>query len=106
MTKDDWGKLNRSELAAIAQEFDREAHRGLPEEVLIELIESSGLALPERKVNKKRLQIVQHIIKNWAALCYQVSCPAKSQDPRACFRCQDLQVACCTIENMHLFGKD
>ena len=106
MTSYDWTTLNRSELAAIAAEFDPEAHRGLPFERLVEIIEGFADALPERFVNKKRLAIMQHINDNWDSVSPLIACPAKSRNPRACFGCTDLQVACCVLENVKLFSKD
>lgn len=99
-------ELNLTELVAVAAEINSEAHRWLPREVLEMITMGEEVALPDRIVNKKRLQIMQHINKNWNAVSYQVSCPAKSRDPEACFNCPDFQVSSCTLENKKLFLPD
>lgn len=92
--------LNMSELVLVAQDFDEGAHRGMSRGELLEIIEAGGDSnLPMRKVDKVRLRIMQYIIENWNQVSYQISCPAKSQHPRACFSCLDLQVSECAIRN-------
>lgn len=93
----DYANLNHSELARIAQELEHEAHRGLPRELLIRIIEGASPVLPERTVNKKRLKIMQTLNENWEQVSCLISCPATSRDPRACFSCHDLQAVSCSL---------
>lgn len=43
--------------------------------------------------------IMHFVIDYWAKLQSQVTCPAKSQDPRACYGCVDQQVYSCLEKN-------
>lgn len=99
-------QLNLTELVLIASQVDREAHRFLPREVLEVMTLGEEIELPQRVLNKKRLQIMNYINAKWAAVSPIVNCPAKSRDPEACFTCSNFQVACCTLENRKLFAKD
>ena len=98
--------LNLSELVQICKEIQPEAHRHLPRELLELIAMGEDVELPERTVNKTRLKIMTYINENYSQVEYQISCPAKSRDPHACFTCTDLQVACCTVSNLKLFGKE
>lgn len=93
--------LNHSELVVIAQNFAPEAHRGLSRELLISIITDNDteVALPVRRINKKRLRIMDYVNEHWNQVSYQISCPAKSQDPHACFACTDVQTAICVLHN-------
>jgi hypothetical protein len=102
----DYGELNKTELVAIAAQLNHEAHRGLPREALIAIIEGKNIELPSRVVNKKRLKIMNYINANWVAVEPLISCPATSRDPYACFRCSDFQVTSCTLDNHSKFLAD
>jgi hypothetical protein len=91
--------FNLTELVAIAREVEPEAHRGLGREALIAVIEGKAPPLPQRSINKRRLQITQYVDTYWEQVSSLVSCPAKSRDPWACFGCSDIQAAACIIEN-------
>ena len=106
MSSYDWTSLNKTELAAIAREFHPEAHRGLPFDVLVRIIESFDAELPMRTVNKKRLDVMTHVNNHWESVSPLVRCPAQSREARACFGCSDTQVACCVLENAKLFFND
>lgn len=95
----DYDLLNQSELAAIAKELDPSASRQLSRDLLIGIIEGTVALLPERTIDKKRLKIMLYVNTNWDQVMYQVSCPAKSRDPRACFQCCDVQAADCITLN-------
>jgi hypothetical protein len=96
-------KLNLTELTHLARQIEQSAHRALPREVLIGILEGQEITLPQRLIDGKRLKIMNYIRTNWSAVRYQVTCPAKSQEEHACFGCSDLQVANCTIENSKKF---
>lgn len=98
--------LNTTELVTAAVQVNPEAHRGLPDEVLIAIIQGEDVELPQRTLNKKRLKIMSYINANWSQVSYQVSCPAKTRDDHACFGCTDTQVTSCTLENSKKFLAD
>jgi hypothetical protein len=101
----DLAAMNLSELVVIAQNFAPEAHRGLSRELLISIIENhdNEVELPQRTINKKRLRIMRYVNDNWGQVEYQVSCPAKTRDPHACFVCTDVQTAECVLQNRKRF---
>ncbi len=103
----DFDDVSQTELAALAAEVHPEAHRGLPREVLLAILDGQEVELPHRIINKKRLKIMDYINENWIAVEALISCPARSRDPHACFRCSELQVTSCTLENSERFlGED
>lgn len=91
--------LNLTELVAICKEVVPQAHRGLPRELLEAIALGEQAELPVRRIDKVRLRIMQYIDENYDQVEYQLSCPAKSRDPYACFTCSDLLVASCMLEN-------
>ena len=54
--------------------------------------------VPPNPMDKRRLQMMRYILKHWAAVESQLSCPARSGDPRACFGCTDIQVGICITQ--------
>ncbi len=100
-------ELNTSELVLLAQDNEPEAHRGLSREMLVSIVKGEEVDLPVRHVNKVRLKIMQFVNDHWIQMRAIVSCPAKSQDPRACFQCTDVQAVECALTNKQkIFGKD
>lgn len=50
-------------------------------------------------IDEYRHGIMQMLLEYWDGVSAQLSCPAKSGDPRACFGCIDSQVLSCVVEN-------
>lgn len=50
-------------------------------------------------IDSWRIALAQFVIDYWKKLETQVSCPAKSLDPHACFGCTDVRVVACVVEN-------
>ncbi len=99
-----YDKLNLTELVTLVRRVEPNAHRGLPREVLVGILEEEiEPKLPHRIIDGKRLRIMEYINGNWTAVRELITCPAKSRDPHACFGCSDLQVSLCTIENSKKF---
>lgn len=102
-------RMNMTELVELAKETNPEAHRGLPPEVLKQIIMNApedGPELPEKPVTKYRLRIMAYVIDHWTQVEPTLTCPAKSGDPRACFNCTDLQVVeCVTINKDSIFPR-
>lgn len=91
-------EMNLTELAELAQEIDEGAHRGLGREKLEAILHGKEKAKP-RHLDKVRLTIMQYILGNWKQVSPLLSCPARTQDPRACFTCTDIQVVECAVQN-------
>ena len=98
----DFDNMNRTELAYIAQAEDPEAHRDLSRVQLLAIITGDSAPLPPRKTNRTRLKIMRYIDAHWVQLRPQLTCPAKSGLPRACFQCTDLQVTECLMKNKNI----
>lgn len=103
--KDLLDEMNASELLLLAQENNPNAHRGLSREMLYELILSDDeIPLPDRHVDKVRLQIMSFVDENFKQVEPLVqACPAKTRDLRACFQCTDIQVVECALTNPIIF---
>lgn len=43
--------------------------------------------------------IMEFVEEYWAKLRSQLTCPAKTRDPKACYGCVDTQVYACLVEN-------
>jgi hypothetical protein len=102
--------MNDSELVLLAQDHDIEAHRGLDRSLLIEIISSSDWdnRLPKRQLSKVRLRVMEFVQEHWLQVRPLVqSCPARTQDSRACFQCSDVQsVQCALMNRNHIFKKE
>lgn len=53
----------------------------------------------EHPIDAWRNGIMGFLIEHWRQVETQLTCPAKSKDPRACFGCVDTQVVNCLISN-------
>lgn len=104
--KGDWDTLNASELAALAQDIDPNAHRGCSREVLLSVLRGESPPLPTYRPDKYRLRIMQYLDENWERVEPLLTCPARSRDPHACFACTDVQVAECSLSNAVIFKKE
>lgn len=50
-------------------------------------------------IDTYRVAIMQFVEDHWAVLEPQLTCPAKTRDPKACFGCVDAQVMTCIVQN-------
>jgi hypothetical protein len=53
----------------------------------------------EHPVDIGRDAIMEFVNDYWVKLRSQLTCPAKSRDPKACYGCVDTQVFSCLVEN-------
>ena len=53
----------------------------------------------EHPFDSWRHGLMGFILDHWAVLEPQLTCPAKSGNPRECFGCVDTQVITCVIQN-------
>jgi hypothetical protein len=49
-----------------------------------------------------RVAMARFIDDHWRMLEPQLTCPAHTRDPRACFGCLDTQVVACMVDNYEL----
>jgi len=68
---------------------------------IADLIKTAQGDLPqiESSLDKWRQNLMSFLLDHWAALSTQLTCPAKTGDPAACFGCIDTQVAYCLMDN-------
>lgn len=88
--------LNRTEMGQIC------ADAGMPtkEESVEEMqrVLDGEKAPVERPVDRIRVSLMQFILDHWRTVRAQLTCPAKSGDPRSCFQCHDMQVVACVSD--------
>lgn len=97
-----WEELNNSELARLASMINPGAHRGLPRDILIRILEEEEIDLPPRGVDNARDTIFLVMDACWDQVKYSISCPMKLRESRACYQCTDIQVAECSLMNARL----
>ncbi len=89
--------MNHTELRQRCQALGLHTHPSATKEEL----ERTLLAEqpPQRDpVNNIRDGIMRYLLKHWSVVRGQLSCPAKSGDPHACYGCPDSQVAYCVVQ--------
>lgn len=59
-------------------------------------------AVPE--IDRWRYGIMGFLLAHWRAVETQLTCPAKTKDPKACFNCLDQQVISCLVQNKNDIG--
>lgn len=100
-------ELNHTELLLLAKDINPNVFRQTPRDVLVSIIESDVEPdVPDLPVNKHRLRIMKFVRENWERCGALINCPAKSQDPHACFQCLDLQATECWTKNKHIIGNE
>jgi len=53
----------------------------------------------DNEVHKWRHGLMQFVLEHWSQISTQITCPAKSGNPRSCFGCIDTRVIHCVIDN-------
>jgi len=93
-------KCSHTELYQIARRAGHNVHPLYSREQLIKVItlEEEGSSTPN-EFDEIRLAIMRHLIEHRKRLETQITCPAKSFLPDACFGCVDAQVAHCYVNN-------
>lgn len=93
---------NETEVYQIARRAGLAVKPNTPKPALIHYILGSDVVSPlqgEQEIDLWRLTIMQFILDHRKKLEAQLSCPARSMDPRACFGCVDAQVVSCLVHN-------
>jgi hypothetical protein len=55
--------------------------------------------LVQHPIDDWRHGLMRFVIDYWKKLETQITCPAKSRDPKACFQCIDTRVIACVVTN-------
>ena len=94
-------RCNQTELYQIAKRNGHAVQPDFSREALIKTIIGEGqpLALAEHAIDEWRRAIMRFLIDHKKTLETQITCPAKSFEPDACFGCVDAQVLHCVNNN-------
>ena len=93
-------RCNHTELYQLCRRLNLPALPSMRREELNSVLfgEYPELSVPH-SLDTWRHGLAGFVLEHWSALQNQVSCPLKSQDPRACFGCLDTQVVACVVDN-------
>lgn len=97
---------NHTELYQTCRQAGLSVHPAMTKEMLIAIL--GGEQEPpvfEHPLDPWRRGIMGFLIEHWKQVETQLTCPAKSKDPNACFGCVDAQVTSCLVtneSNLHL----
>lgn len=94
-------RCNHTELYQIARRAGLTVMPNLPKEALIQCIlgDAAPPPLEAHDLDLWRVTIMQFVLEHRQKLEAQLTCPAKTMDPHACFQCVDAQVLCCLVTN-------
>jgi hypothetical protein len=97
-----FNRCNHSELYQIARRNGHVVFPNASRETLIRLIIGQEISTAiDHDIDEWRLAIMRFLIDHRRMLETQITCPAKSFDPHACFGCVDVQVISCITSNGH-----
>lgn len=91
---------NWTELYQIARRQGVHVTPDMSREALILVL--LGEQQPPSSVNEAdawRDALMGFLLDNWRTVRSQIDCPAKSGDPKSCYRCVDAQVLACLVQN-------
>jgi len=95
-----FSNCNHTELCQVARRAGHNIRPTMTRDELIKIIVLD--APPSAEVNdfdETRRAIMRFLIEHRKKLETQITCPAKSFEPDACFGCVDAQVICCLVSN-------
>lgn len=95
---------NDTELYQLARRAGLTVLPNLPREQLVKCLLGEEYPPPVRhEIDEWRVALMGFVLDYWRVIESQLTCPAKSGDPRACFGCVDAQVvSCVTRAGAHL----
>jgi hypothetical protein len=94
-------RLNHTELYQLARSAGHVVMPNLARDALIRIIihDREAPAIDEHTFDEWRLAIMRFIIDHRRVLETQITCPARTFQPDACFGCIDTQVVSCLVGN-------
>jgi len=95
-----FASFNETELYQMARKAGLPVLPSMPKEQFIRLLlgEEEPQAVTH-ELDRWRHGIMGFLIEHWRVMETQLTCPAKSKDPKACFQCVDAQVVTCLVQN-------
>ena len=98
-----FASLNHTEAYQLARRAGHAVTPALSREdllrVLTDEVDPATLGQMPHELDEWRYALMGFIIEHRRRLESQLTCPAKSMDPRACFTCVDAQLVWCLNEN-------
>lgn len=94
-----WEACNHTELYQACRQAGLGALPTDPKPKLIAMLEGVGGEPITHPLDLWRDAIMAFVIDYWPKLQSQVTCPAKTRDPKACYGCIDQQVVACLTKN-------
>lgn len=93
-------RCNHTELYQMARAAGIYVSPATPKADLIKYINGEAEPPPiPHEVDRWRHGIMSFLLQHWRAVETQLTCPARTKDPRACFNCLDTQVVTCLVQN-------
>jgi hypothetical protein len=100
MSSTDFAALNDTELYQLCRHAQVQVVPATPREKMIAYLLGEEEPTEEyNPIDSWRIGIMRFVEAYWKKLETQLTCPAKSLDPRACFQCTDTRVIACIVEN-------
>lgn len=96
-----FARCNFTELFQLCRRLGLPVAPSLSKDKLIALLLGEEESDPEVRnvIDSWRHGLMGFVLDNWNNIRAQLSCPAKTGDPRACFNCVDAQVISCVVDN-------
>lgn len=92
--------LNHTELYQMCRRAGIQVHpRASRTEMMDYLLANTEPPPTEHEIDSWRNGIMAFLMDHWEVVSPQITCPAKSKDPRACYQCTDVQVINCVVQN-------
>lgn len=99
MTNNLFSAFNRTELYQLCRRVGFNIPPTTSVEKMIVYLQGEEEAPMEPNIfNSWRDAIMLFLLEHWKAVESQLTCPAKSGDPRSCYQCIDQQVISCIVQ--------
>lgn len=105
MSSDFWEQANHTELYQLCKKAGLDVSPGMTRETLGQLLEGSLSLKDATTIDAWRDAIMAFINDFWPKLQSQITCPARSRDPKACYGCLDTQVVACLTKNPRVYNE-
>lgn len=95
-----FAEFNHTELYQMARRAGLAVSPATVKEDLIKYLNGEAEPPPVvHEIDHWRHGIMGFLLEHWRAMETQLTCPARTKDPRACFNCLDTQVVTCLVQN-------